>query len=764
MKSLLVAAGLCVGMSTWADGTKRILNAQNYENADATDWIGNNNCAAVLMTGDEAYGKYAQCSNGQSGNRGAYKSVTFNYSPDAYLDATMTQKGYNIEFDFALVSGNVENRSQSQFLVPTSGPNLISTNSYSGSDYIFSLSQPTIDLGTDEEYQQGKASGKSQLWYINDLSNSTGVTVTLDENWYHLSLVVSSSSVSYTISRESSTVATGTKTVSSLPTITGFCSLVGRGTGKLYFDNLDIYDYTATVSVTPPTFTFKNVSGANRIYTLSNPDNAGTLYYTTTPAAEAPAVGSSAYTSTTSTSVDVTYATSGKYYAYVLHTNGTTSSSIASQTVTAGALTLAAPVITITDMVKAEDGYYYPKVSFSSDNSALEGAPTASFDISNPYTFTEVGSITVTASADGYTSSSSTFTVSNKYVLSNTIDFGALKATDFDGTVWESATGAPRDLWTNRAAAIPADATYYKLKSTSAIAGDPDNSSVLEGITISNYYQRVPQVYIGFGLLTPYDAVNSGSNNMNFTVNGCTADDYVVYNGWNNYGNGTFNTVQKGNVTFGLYRYDTMLRTIKVYSPSTVSATLGANGYSTFTSTYDLDLSGLTDFKAYTATLSGTTLSFVENTSKVKAGTGLLLKGTADAQITIPVATTGASAVSGNALTGVTAATTLKSDAAGNYIFVMKKATAASDALTFLPLTTESNVTVPAGKAYVSVAASAFTTLSRALTISFANEATGISSVKVSQSTEEVYDLQGRRVAQPTKGLYIVNGKKVIIK
>ena len=44
------------------------------------------------------------------------------------------------------------------------------------------------------------------------------------------------------------------------------------------------------------------------------------------------------------------------------------------------------------------------------------------------------------------------------------------------------------------------------------------------------------------------------------------------------------------------------------------------------------------------------------------------------------------------------------------------------------------------------------------------DETTGIASVKVTQSTEQVYDLQGRRVAQPTKGLYIVNGKKMILK
>ncbi len=205
-------------------------------------------------------------------------------------------------------------------------------------------------------------------------------------------------------------------------------------------------------------------------------------------------------------------------------------------------------------------------------------------------------------------------------------------------------------------------------------------------------------------------------------------------------------------------------KTGDVELPANVTATLGKNGYTTFASAYDLDLSNLNGFKAYTATLSGAELSFTECTSKVVAGTGLLLKGTADAEVEIPVATADAAAVSGNALTGVTAPTAMKSDADGNYIFVMKKAASAADALTFLPLTTESEVTVPAGKAYVAVPASAFTGGgARALNVSFGNEATGINAVEATAQKEGAYNLNGQRVMQPTKGLYIVNGKKVII-
>lgn len=203
-------------------------------------------------------------------------------------------------------------------------------------------------------------------------------------------------------------------------------------------------------------------------------------------------------------------------------------------------------------------------------------------------------------------------------------------------------------------------------------------------------------------------------------------------------------------------------KTGDVELPANATATLGKNGYATFASAYDLDLSNLSGVKAYTASLSGNELSFTECTDKVVAGTGLLLKGTADAEVSIPVATADAAAVAGNALTGVTAATDLKSDAESNYIFVMKKAENAAEELTFLPLATES-VTVPAGKAYVTVAASEFAE-SRSLSIKFSDETTAISKVQNAEvANGSYYNLNGQRVATPAKGLYIVNGKKVIV-
>lgn len=757
LKTLLVGLCAMAATSVWADGNKRVLNSQNYETATASDWTCPNG-NAVLKTGDATYGNYAQCTPSGSGNRSSYKSVTFGYEAGSgYTTADMATAGYNIELDFALAGGNIVERSQSQFIVPTTGPNLATNATYTGTDYIFSLSQPSLAAtGANEGKVGGNTGTAVTAWFINDLANTSGSTIELDGGtWYHLKLVVTASSVAYTITNNSTSeaVTSGSKTVTALPTITGFFGLLGRGSGAISFDNLEIYDYTENISVSSPTFTFKKVDGANRVYTLTNTQgNGSTLYYTTSPVDEAPAVGDAAYTSTTDVNKDISFSESGKYYAYVLHSNGTTASAIVTQEVTAGALTLAAPVFTVVGMEKAEDDYYYPVISFTSDNSSLEGKPTATFDVTSPYTFTGKGSVTVTASAEGYTSNSSTFEVTNSYVLTKTIDFGAMTADDFDANVWETATGAPRDYWTQRAAAIPADVTYYKLTNTSATAGDPDNSAVLDGITISNYYQRAPEVYIGYGLLTPYTQLSGNGNNMNFTVNGGSATDYIVYNGWNNYGSGTFNTILAGNATFGLYRYDTMLRTIKVYSPSTTTATIGSNGYATFASPYNVKLpSGVT---AYTAKVSGDYVNFTKvEGSEIPANTGVLLEGTGE--ITLDVIAT-AAALGANDFKVNTSGATFTAAENTTYFAMVKN----SDPLTFGTVN-PATVAIPANKAYLAVA----NANNARLTVSFdGGETTGIKAVENAEAGKAIYNLNGQRVEKAQKGLYIVNGKKTIVK
>ena len=682
------------------------------------------------------YGNYARVDVSGTGNRSCYKSVSYDYEPDGYTSAEMTTKGYVIEFDLRMAGGRQKDRSAAQFIVTTHttekgepNPNLATNSTYTGEDYIFALSQPTNTTG-----------GLETTWYVNDLTN-TNNSITLADAWHHFKLTVTETSVDYIITKGTETVKSGSLAVSELPTITGFFGLVGRTYGYLTFDNLDIYDYTANVTVSVPTFTFKKVAGANRVYTIANPNGSGTLYYTTAAADEAPEVGSEAYTSTTETSVDVSFAQSGTYYAYVLHTNGTTTSPVVSQAITAGEVTLATPVFTVTDMVLAEDGFYYPQITFSSDNSKIEGAPVSTFDQTSPYTFTGKGSFTVTASADGYTSSSATYTVNDSYILKNTIDFGGLKADDFDTSVWETATGSPRDRWTNGSAQIPADVTYYKLLDSSA-----DCSAVLDGITITNGAQRQPEVYIGYGLLTPYAAISGGNNFMNFTVNDAQTTDFVVYDGWKDYGEGTFNTVLNGTATFGLYRYDTMLRTIKVYSPEE-TVTIGSAGYTTYVTKSAVQIPS--DIEAFTVdaiTSKSVALGVVE---KVPAGTPIILKG--EGTYTLPfINPADAEDVSSNLLK----AGPFAGDGATIYALAKK------DVVGFYPVA--EGVTVPAGKAYIVVEEEEAPVKGY---FALGDEADAINNIAVEAANGAIYNIAGQKMESiKNGGLYIVNGKKVVVK
>ena len=194
--------------------------------------------------------------------------------------------------------------------------------------------------------------------------------------------------------------------------------------------------------------------------------------------------------------------------------------------------------------------------------------------------------------------------------------------------------------------------------------------------------------------------------------------------------------------------------------PATVTTTLGTNGYATFASPYNLDLttanlpSGLT---AYKAAVEGTSVKFTQLNQVVPANTGILLKGDASGSYDIPVATT-STAVDGNAFLVNTAGTTFTADADYYYFGLMK------NTLTFGKFDPET-VAIPASKAYLKVLKSSIdNSPARSLTISFDDETTtGIDNVNVNHN-DNWFDLQGRRVNQPSKGLYIMNGKKVVIK
>lgn len=191
------------------------------------------------------------------------------------------------------------------------------------------------------------------------------------------------------------------------------------------------------------------------------------------------------------------------------------------------------------------------------------------------------------------------------------------------------------------------------------------------------------------------------------------------------------------------------------FTPATASViNLNASGYATYSTYYDVEISGA---KAYTAELdyNGGTITCTEIAgNKVPAGNGVLLFGDANAEVTL-IPTTGAAALEDNDLKATTLVSGITAAKGENDYYVLS-------GNAFKHFTGSS---FAANKAYFDVEGNVVQT--RNFTIVFGGEATGIETVQNTMSNvqgSEVYDLQGRCVEQPTKGLYIINGKKIVIR
>ena len=189
--------------------------------------------------------------------------------------------------------------------------------------------------------------------------------------------------------------------------------------------------------------------------------------------------------------------------------------------------------------------------------------------------------------------------------------------------------------------------------------------------------------------------------------------------------------------------------------PATVTVADNGIGYATFSSDYNLNFEG-SAVKAYVATEAAAGTVKFEQVTTVPAKTGLFLKGNGEVNIT----TEAVAAPTTNYLKPTTGAIVAASDAVNNvYHYVFAKQ---DEDLGFYNL--GEDLTMTAGKAYLETAASIAPAGARVALV-FDDETTGISSIEsVNQANGNVFNLNGQRVVKPAKGLYIVNGKKFINK
>ena len=184
--------------------------------------------------------------------------------------------------------------------------------------------------------------------------------------------------------------------------------------------------------------------------------------------------------------------------------------------------------------------------------------------------------------------------------------------------------------------------------------------------------------------------------------------------------------------------------------PATETFTISAEGWATAKATYAVDFTDIEGIDAYTATVSGNTVT-LHKVGAVPAETALVLKGKTKEVPTIE----SADAVSND----LHWYTTYTVNDEHRHVYGLVKGTDEKAQFTRV-----NNAQVITNKAILELDPSA----SRELKVVFDDETTGISQIENTQPATKtdgaIYNLNGQRVMNPGKGLYIINGKKVIMK
>ena len=427
-----------------------------------------------------------------------------------------------------------------------------------------------------------------------------------------------------------------------------------------------------------------------------------------------------------------------------------TTTQISKITITTSAPVLARPSFSFSEMTKSGDYYNPTFVPTSTDDGVTFKKKDDDTDVTSGYTFTSAGPLTVYASMDGRPNSArASYTVTAAQVgmiLANSVLPSSIVGnvnyntgvTIADGT---DVTGS----WALPGLTFGGNSWYFR---SNIVRQEKDPQSV--SCTVLNE-NRV--------------AVLKHRHHKTETEAEYLAYDYLT---------STSNSASFSKQTISGVKYYSQFEQYDLYvNPSeVVSVTIGATGYTTFSSPVPLDFSGVSGLTAYVARSVGDGAVHLTSVTTAPANTGLVLAGTPNATYNIPV-TASAEAPASNMLVGCIVSTTVAADATSgfnNYVLVNEGGTAKFQSLV------ENGATIPADKAFLNAGTYS---AARSLQIVFDDVTTSISRIdngeflrpseQASPWAERkvenlVYDLQGRRVNQPMKGLYIVNGKKVIMK
>ena len=185
---------------------------------------------------------------------------------------------------------------------------------------------------------------------------------------------------------------------------------------------------------------------------------------------------------------------------------------------------------------------------------------------------------------------------------------------------------------------------------------------------------------------------------------------------------------------------------------------IGSSGYATYSSTRDLDFSGVSGLRAYIASgFSPSTGRLVlTRVDEVPAGEGLYIVGDPG---TYEVPTTTTDMLYSNFLKGVTTTTTIYPTEGSYTNFILSTG---SHGIGFYTLSESGELA--AGKAYLQLPTASVSNV-KAIRLAFDDDdPTALQNIEDYTTAEDIYNLQGQKVSAPGNGLYIINGKKILFK
>jgi tetratricopeptide (TPR) repeat protein len=555
LKTMLVALLFTVGSTAWA-GEKIVAN-YSFDNENNP----------VLTIGNRSGATYDYESVATLTNFLTLYDKDNNHNGDTYVnftaDTDLSAEEWTLDFYWAANSGSNNRPGYTYF--------------YAGETKLFTITDPGVNKTSKLALTYGESGNVELTVPIMNTSNrfkaSIATVLNKKNYWYHFTITGSpTNGVLMTVADCNGSAALATNAVLSATNVAPTAiSLRPAACGALAIDQLKLTYATDEAVANTPTVELTGVDGVNRLYTIAISENE-TLHYTLP--------GSSEEQTSTNAETVVTATADGDLIAWT--TNGSAISEKVVTAVSTGAVTLAVPTYALTEIGDGyEKGY-----KVTCDNSGVLLKPTATLT----YTFEPLGygqlvenepfdgmlhafvagTYTITASAEGYTSSQLVIKNDKRLVLVKEVDVLTLDPTTVSSN-WvkyaDKQTVGSSSQWA-RYFTEPMDGYWYNYTSETASATD-----ILEGLSIEvTSGGKTPQLFAGLGLMYPVYMLDANGASQSTAITtgqiGIANPEgkYAVITYRPGYSSNNYSTVLlEGNQTWAMNRFDKAITKYQIY-------------------------------------------------------------------------------------------------------------------------------------------------------------------------------------------------------